>query len=60
MSTEGKETGATSADDFKIESFNGSVDVGVLQAPPQYAPAIPLHEILAEVGRQPISAQNQR
>ena len=42
MSTEGKETGATSADDFKTENFNGGVDVGVLQALLQHVPEITL------------------
>ena len=46
MSTDGKETGATTTDDLTLES--------------QYTPAIPLHWILAEVGRQPISAPDQR
>ena len=43
MSTEGKETGATSADDFKTENFTESVDVGVLKAPRQNVLGITLH-----------------
>ena len=40
---EGKETEATSADDFKTENFTGSVDGGVLEAPRQQVPQITLH-----------------
>ena len=45
---------------LKSGNFTSSVNDGVVQVPRQYARVIPLHKILAEVGRQPISAPNQR
>ena len=63
MSTEGKESGATSADGPYVhnpEIREGNKDVGVLQAPRQYVADIRLSFDTIAARHQPINARNQR